>query len=525
MADQIFSELTLSNAFAVVCRHKKKALVLPVLAIAIGVLALLYFPRTYRSQAQIFLRMGRESVGLDPTATTGQMISLQQGDRKDEVKSAMEVIKSRGVIGQVVDQLGPETILGGNDASTKHGAVSSALSVPLDAVRNWLATIDPLSDRERAIILAEKHLSVYAERGSTLIEITYEAKTPQLAQTVCAAFVEVYQNEHMRIQRSDESRPFFAEQQDRLRQQLDGALTALLAEKDKLGIADVAARRATLEAQFNAVQLDRLSTQQQLATSQARATDLEQQLTKVPDRLVASQKKMPNAGADMLRDQLYSLQMKSMDLQARYTDTHPRVKAVNDQLKEAEGVLSGQAGERTETTDDVNPVYRQLELSLTQERNVLAGLKARLVALDDQSQRVLGDLRTLNASELHIDQLNRDADLARDKFYQYAKNLEEARIDKALEKDGISNLSVVLPAALMERPVSPSKPLVAIATLMLATAGTVVVVMASEWRNGQRPQDGGSARELERSVVGTRRNGFAREVAAVAAVSSPSGNA
>ena len=175
-----------------------------------------------------------------------------------------------------------------------------------------------------------------------------------------------------------------------------------------------------------------------------------------------------------------------MDLQSRYTAKHPKVQAVNDQLKDAQKVMSDQSEERTETTDDVNPIYRQLSLELKQERAVLAGLKARLAALDDQTHTIHADLRALNASELKIDQLSRDADLARDKFFQYAKNLEESRIDKELENSGINNMSVVLPASLNERPVSPSKPLVAIAALMLATAGTVVLVAGSEWVHSQK---------------------------------------
>jgi uncharacterized protein involved in exopolysaccharide biosynthesis len=251
---------------------------------------------------------------------------------------------------------------------------------------------------------------------------------------------------------------------------------------------------------------------------------LEQQLTQVPERLVASTKLMPNVGADLLRGQLYALEVKSMELQSRYTAKHPQVQAVNDQLKDAQRVMASQSEERTETTDDVNPIYRQLSLELKQERSVLAGLKARLAALDQQNGTILADVRSLNASEIKIDQLSREADLARDKFYQYATNFEESRIDKALENSGINNLSVVQPASLNERPVSPSKPLVAIATLLLATAGTTVLVMGSEWLHGQSRVMNDAAREdihstpssannhrsrVHRRVVNVKTNGHA----------------
>jgi uncharacterized protein involved in exopolysaccharide biosynthesis len=488
---------------------------------------MLYFPRTYRSQAQVFLRLGRESVGLDPTATTGETISLQQGDRKDEVKSAMEVIKSRGVISQVVDRLGAELVLG-RDAG-QGGAAKSwltrAAALPLEQLVEWYRSIDPISDRERAIVLVEKHLYVGAERGATLIEIVYEAKTPQLAQTVCDAFVDVYQEEHMRIQRSDESSPFFQEQQDRLRQQLDAALNAVRLAKNEMGLADIEQRRTTLEAKFSAVEIDRLTTQQQLATSQARADDLQRQLREVPERLVASKKSVPNVGADLIRDQLYSLEVKSMDLQSRFTEKHPKVRAVNEQLGDARVVMAEQTDARMETTDEINPIYRQLSLELKQEQSTMAGLKARLGALAEQNRAIVADLQSLNASELVIDQLSRDADLARGRFFEYSQKLEEARMDKQLQLEKISNIARVQEASLNERPASPSKPLVAIATLLFAVAGTVVSIGFSEWIHAPQPASNGVARELirhgaapiaararvRRHVVAARSNGQASE--------------
>src|SRR6476469_7579233 len=93
-------------------RHKKILIRAPLIALALGAAVYLFAPRTYRSESRIFLRLGRESVGLDPTATTGQTLALQQADRKDEVKSAIEILKSRSIIGQAVDKVGTDEVLG-----------------------------------------------------------------------------------------------------------------------------------------------------------------------------------------------------------------------------------------------------------------------------------------------------------------------------------------------------------------------------------------------------------------------------
>jgi uncharacterized protein involved in exopolysaccharide biosynthesis len=492
-------------------RNQKLLIRAPLIALAIGAVVYLFAPRTYRSEAKIFLRLGRESVGLDPTATTGQTLALQQADRKDEVKSAIEVFKSRSIIGDAVDKLTPDVVLGRSKGFSLIGLVTAPLRLPFTLLK-W---IDPVSDREEAIIRIERHLYVNAERESNVIVVQYDASSPKLAQEVCDAMVESYRQGHMRIHRSEESRPFFAEQQERLRSELDGALERVRNTKNELGITTVEQRRASLEAQFNAVELDRLTTEQQLATSQARIADLERRLGETPERLVAEKKSVPNQGADLLRQQLYALQVKVMELQAKYKDTHPLLVAAKEQLAQAKAEMARQVGERTETTDNINTIYRDLSLELKREQGVTAGLKARQRELAHQKESVLASLQALNGQEIKIDQLARQADLARDKYMQYSRNMEEARIDQALENEKISNVSIVQSATLAEKPVSPSKPLVIAATLMLAIAGTIGLVLANERydlmkvvRSLTAKGDGNIVQPRPR-VVARRRNGRA----------------
>jgi hypothetical protein len=91
--------------------------------------------------------------------------------------------------------------------------------------------------------------------------------------------------------------------------------------------------------------------------------------------------------------------------------------------------------------------------------------------------------------------------------------MEEARIGKALASEGISNVSIVQSAVLAEKPVSPSKPLLVVATLLLAFAGTIALVLASERfgnpmsggknsNNGEMPGDQAKPRVVSRRLNG-----------------------
>jgi uncharacterized protein involved in exopolysaccharide biosynthesis len=380
----------------------------------------------------------------------------------------------------VVEQLGEAVVLGRTGTSPGKFSVSDLVTLPLRALVNLIKSLDPVSDREVAISQIEKSLKVESERESTVIVVTYDAPTPQLAQTICNAVVEVYRDVNMRIHRNEESRPFFAEQQERLELQLNESLDQLRLAKNEMGFSNVDQRQATLEAQFDAVELARLKTEQEVATTQARIDNLELQLLQVPERVMASKRTMPNQGADLLRQQLFELQIKAMDLEARYNDSHPLVEAVNAQLADAKQVLEQQSEMRSETSDDINPIYRQLLLDLRREQNLMAGGTARRDRLAQQKEAVLAELRAVNDAGLKVDQLSRKAELARDKFVQYSRSMEEARIDKELEEQNISNLSVVQAASLSEKPISPSRRMVAAAMFLLAVAGTGGLVLISE---------------------------------------------
>src|SRR5438132_13354793 len=60
----------------VMLRHRRKVVGTFVIVLAVAVAGVFLAARRYASEARLFIRVGRESVGLDPTATTGQTIVM-----------------------------------------------------------------------------------------------------------------------------------------------------------------------------------------------------------------------------------------------------------------------------------------------------------------------------------------------------------------------------------------------------------------------------------------------------------------
>lgn len=472
------------SVLEMVFRHKWKVIFIPLLSFAMAATVILFFPRKYHSEAILFLQLGRESVGIDPTATAGQTIALQQSGRDEEVKSAVGVLQSRGVLDKTVERLSPEVVLGESGSfATEPNWMRNALGATVGRAIGWIKSVDPVSKREEALIELQQSLGVGTERGSTAIQVDVEADSPQLAQAILAQLIDVYREEYARVHRNQHSQDFFLEQREKLRSELDEAQLAVRQAKDEMGLASVDGRRSTLESQVSSIEGEKYDTEQQLATSLARADQLRGQLAKLPERVDTSRTVKPNEGADLLRQELYTLQIRKADLESRYSSEHPLVIAVSNQLDEARKVVDGQTSDRQETTDDVNPIHRELSLLLKQEETAVAGFDSRLDTLNEQLQLVHQDLKVLNSNELKLDELQREVRICEGKFFKYAENMEQARIDQELEKQRISNISISQEPLMFEKPVSPSKALVLLASIFLATAGTAAAVVASERLN------------------------------------------
>ena len=471
----------LADFISALFRNKKKVIFIPLMIIGLAAVVILFAPRTYRSEAKLFLQIGRESVNLDPTATTGDTISVQSNTRDHEIVTAMESIKSRGTIERVVDKLGDEVVLGKAGAGAKEpNALVKTIRNVMGQVGNVLKQIDPISDRERAIILIERNLNIEAENDSTLITAKYEAETPELAQLVTKTLIEVYKEEHRRMHRTKGSLEFFQNQRQELEVELTQTVDSLRQAKNRMGVVSIDSRRQTLESRLGNIELRLYSNLQSLAASKATVADLKKQLATTPERLVAAKTTVPNTGTDLLREQVFALQVLMLDQQTKYSEDHPSLQATREQLREAQAMLDTESIDREETTDDINPNYSTLSLSLAQEESQLAGFAAQSKELNEQRDLVAADLEKLNDNELELDKLQREASLVRTNFFRSAENLRKALDDEELDEQAITNAIEMQAATLAEKPVSPNKLLIGALAMMLSFFSVGALILVSE---------------------------------------------
>jgi uncharacterized protein involved in exopolysaccharide biosynthesis len=192
--------------------------------------------------------------------------------------------------------------------------------------------------------------------------------------------------------------------------------------------------------------------------AEAKVRQLRQRLAALPDTQVTNETSgFSNEGTDRMRDQFYALQVREKEAQARYTEDHPRMQQIREQVAASRAVLEQEERNRKQVTKEPSPLHHQAELALLTEEPLLASLQAQAGRLRTQLADVRGELGSLNENQMRLATLQREVDLLEADYRKYSVNLEQARIDQQLETQRMSNIIVAQPASYEARPVRPRK--------------------------------------------------------------------
>ena len=320
VGEEITRQGSLRDIYYVLFRHKWK-MVLFFLTVTITVtLGTFLAAEIYRSEAKLMVRLGRESVSLDPTMTTGQIINVSQS-RLDEINSEMEILKSRELAEKVVDFIGSEKILNRPDEELlADGTARETLRKTRQKVRSTarkprgllerLDLVDPVDDRDKAILSVMKNLEVDILKDSTIISISYEAQRRELARDVIAKLIDLYLVKHIAVYKTLGSYEFFSQQSEDLREKLLRAESELRDIKNTIGVASPDEQRLIVMNRIGVLKQQKESTEAELVVSEAKIQAMQNMLASTPDAVVTGESiGFSDYGADLMRARLYELQL------------------------------------------------------------------------------------------------------------------------------------------------------------------------------------------------------------------------
>lgn len=464
---------------AAVWRHKGKAIATGIVMLGLTAGFLAISERQYASEAKLFVRIGRESVSLDPTATTGSVVSISD-TRESELNAISDLLSSRAVIEQVVDQYGPEVIL----------EKTSPPNPKIAEVKKWLANLDewnlnPLqvySMRDKAILHFQEQLGISLAKKSSVIGMSYESSSPTLSRDVLDTLITVAREEHLRMNRTRGSQEFFDEQATKLRDALEAKESELRDLKNQTGLASILKQR---ELQLEAISLLEQEFRTVAANVRAAKAEValrEKMLASAPAMIITEEVTgQPQTPQASMREKLFDLEVQEKDLSSKLLDDNPRLMQVREQISQARAVMA-EEGMSQQTTRGVNRSREEIELALQEKLAELASLEERESSLETNLAEARGMLQMMNDNEIQIAQLERSIELANVNYRKYADNLEQARIDHELEAAKISSINLFQPPSYSETPSSPDTKMTLAAGFVLAMVGGVCTATFAERR-------------------------------------------
>lgn len=417
------------------------------LAVLGGVAAVtLYGSKTYRSQAKLFVRLGRENVALDPTAALGSSAAVSVSlSRETELNSVVEILRSQGLADKVVHRVGASILTGKTPyVSRKDLPRPTAEFNPLD------------EEHQSALRTFQQSLKVEAVKRSSILLLSYESHSAELAREVVACLVDYYLEGHVQFNRTAGTDRFVSEQAIRLRNELTQFEETLRQVKSETGLVAPDVERQILVTRTGRLKDELLQVHSSVTSAEAELALLKKQLQGLEKTEVSAVTRgMPDTVVDLLRGQLHTLMIREIELKGKHPERHPDVLVVQKQIAAARELLKEDRDNRQQVTSGPNQVYVQAQLALQKQEAGLAALRARETTLDTQLTRENARLEQFTRDQLRLVRLQRDVDLREAQYRKYADALEQTRIDGALAAERISNINIVEPPTLELKAVRP----------------------------------------------------------------------
>jgi capsular exopolysaccharide synthesis family protein len=492
-----FPERSLRDLYYVIFRQKRKIVLFFTAVMVATILGTFLAPKTYQSEGKLMVRLGRESVTLDPTATTGQVVNIGQS-RESEIKSELEILQSRDLAEKVVDFIGYKEFLKtyGSPLNLAETGVLGKSPAGKGGPGKVPGQKDPetIWDRDKAVRSLLNNLETDTQKNSNIISIAYKANNPELAHAVVGKLIDFYLDKHIAVHRTAGSDEFFSQQAAGLRAKLAQTEEALRDLKNRTGVASVAEQRTILLNRIGSLQKTMEETSAAGSASESKIKAMEHTLAGLPTTLLRTKITGYSGNPiDYLQERLHDLQLKEQDLLSKFTEKSRQVQEVRRQIAEAQALLK---------TED--PTHGQVtRLTLLGEKAALSELQGKAQALKGELAAAQGELKDINESEIKIAKLQRELDIQSANYRSYSDKLEQARIDRALEMGKISNISVVQAATYPVKPIRPRKALnLALGLILGMFGGLGFAFMAEQMDHSFKiPDDVG--KRLDLPVLGT----------------------
>lgn len=420
-----------------IVKRRKWYIALPALAIfVVSAVVALSLPKIYRSTSTILIEsqeIPREYVTANITSFADQRLqSINQ--RIMGSTRLLEIMNRFGLYEDLKNRQTVDEILERMRKDIRFSTISADV-------------VDPRTGRPAQATIA--------------FSLSYEGKSPAQVQKVATELASLYLEENLQVRekQSLQTSRFMEEEVKTVQGQLE-AIEARIAEYKQKHLNSLPEL-----SQVNLQGLDQTdrevsALEQQLRALGEREGYLQSQLASIPPELV-------NHDKDVLKE----LRTKLVDLRSRFSEEYPDVIKTKAAIRELEARLKTRPDE---TGEPDNPAYVTLSSQLAGTRSELQSVRRQLSSLKQRRENYRGRMEATPRVEEGYKSLLVERDNLRAKYDEMTKKFMDAKVAHGLEKEQLGErFSIIDPARLPERPVSPNVPAIMLIGLILGLGGGV----------------------------------------------------
>ena len=434
MEDQEYT-IDLMEIADIVSENRKPIAKITSVFIALAILYLLIASPVYESEALLRIKQ-QQGLGssLLEAATGGNVQMMQQ-----QMSTYAEILKSRGVVIPVIEATEQEK---DGKYPAYEGYVASNI------------TTSPFKNTE-------------------ILQLKVKGKSPAQAQKANQLLVETFLLRMTELSRVEQTatKNFLQNRTDAAKQDLDKAETALQDYKIE--------NKILTPTDSSKLFLDRIALAEKEAAMNRIEMGTAQAKLNAANSILGGEGRYA-ADSNVIRAynaQLAKLESERISYLDKYTEKHPRMIELNDQIADLKAKIAEETRKvaALQAPSD-NAVHQRLVASKFQSEGELIVARQKAALLQEVIDQNNRDLEMLPAVEKGYIKVARDAQVASELYIMLAKRLEESKVAEVMVP---TNVQIVDEPTMPERPIAPRKGrTLAMAALLglLLSSGYVVVM-------------------------------------------------
>jgi uncharacterized protein involved in exopolysaccharide biosynthesis len=426
---------------------------------AILTLSVFLLPKKYASEMKILVNNERQDPVISADST--RYAPQPQEESEMQVNSESQLLRSWDVL---------------KDVAVGAGLVKSTSSVGSSP-----------AEFDHAIIKLDKNLSVEPVRKSQIINVTYVARSPEMANRVLHQLAMRYLEAHVQVHNTNGTYQLFEQQASHYADDLSQSELTLADFRKNYSLLVVPEEQQLLAQRATEAQAAYEDIDAQISQVEKRVHAAAQAISRMDTRVVTQKRVVPDSDlVQRLSATLMDLKNRRTEMASKFRTDDRLVVQLDSQIAETQAMLDkANSQSHTEETTDINVVRQLTEKDFMGDWIALAGLRARRDKLKQNLARYQTQLAHLAGATVQHEALLRKVKESEDNYLLYAKKREQARIEGVLDQGRVANVAIAQQPTLTVDPVSPNLLIAIPLAWILALCAGVAIVCGLEFRRFQ----------------------------------------